>query len=142
MTDPFNGEQDIDKMILEWSANAEALGRLKKVEMAQREALFNKLFPEPKIGTQHYVLGHGYKVTAVYKNEHKLDKASLQLVLPEIEKLGDDAKAEVGEAIKYDPTLVMKGYNALSESVKEVFDECVVSKPKLNSLKLVEPKDK
>ena len=142
MTDVFNGETDLNKKILEWTGNVKALARIKDLEMKQRKALFEEMFPEPKIGTQHFELGLGYKVTAVYQNEHKLDETSLQLVLPEIEKLGDKAKIELDNALKYKPSLVKKGYDSLSEDVKELFDECVVTKPKLGSLKLIEPKDK
>jgi hypothetical protein len=136
----FKEGMTINEKILEWSGNAHALKRIKAIEMLQRNALFAELFPDPKVGTQHHSLGAGYKITAVYKNEDKLDEASLQLVIPEIEKLGESAKAELDEALKYKPSLVAKGYKDMSDEVRTLFEECVVTTPRLNSLVLVAPK--
>ncbi|QQM14109.1 hypothetical protein pVco14_059 [Vibrio phage pVco-14] len=140
MTQAFTEGMTLDQKILTWSQNADLLAKVKVIEMEQRKALFKELFPDPKVGTQHHELGQGYKITAVHKMDTKLDEAAFELILPEIEKLGDKAKAELAEAVKYKPGLVKKGYDALSEEVKELFDEAVTTKPASPSLKLVVPK--
>lgn len=140
MLKTFEEGMSTDQKILAWSQNSDLLAKLKKLEMEQRKALFTLLFPDPKVGTQHHELGAGYKVTAVHKIDTKLDEAAFELILPEIEKLGDKAKAELAEAVKYKPGLVKKGYEALSDDVKEMFDEAVTTKPASPSLKLVVPK--
>ncbi|ANO57476.1 hypothetical protein [Vibrio phage vB_VhaS-tm] len=136
----FTEGMNLDEKILAWSQNADLLAQVKKVEMEQRKAIFEALFPDPKVGTQHHELGAGYKVTAVCKMDTKLDEAAFELILPEIEKLGDKAKAELAEAVKYKPGLVAKGYKEMSDDVKELFDEAVTTKPASPSLKLVVPK--
>lgn len=140
MVNVFTEDMSLDQKILAWSQNAELLAQVKKVEMEQRKILFAALFPDPKVGTQHHDLGAGYKVTAVHKMDTKLDEAAFELILPELEKLGEEAKAELAEAVKYKPSLVAKGYKALSEEVKDLFDEAVTTKPASPSLKLVVPK--
>ncbi|CAM0073312.1 hypothetical protein VPHK251G3_0055 [Vibrio phage K251 g3] len=140
MIKQFTEDMTLDQKILAWSQNSELLGQVKALEMQQRKQLFEALFPDPKVGTQHHELGAGYKVTAVYKMDTKLDEAAFELILPEIEKLGDKAKAELLEAVKYKPSLVAKGYKDMSTDVKELFDEAVTTKPASPSLKLVVPK--
>ncbi|MBG89562.1 MAG: hypothetical protein CMO80_22065 [Verrucomicrobiales bacterium] len=137
----FNENLTLDQKILEWAGNSEALARLKKVEMAQRQELAKELFPDPKYGTQHHQLGGGYKVTLVHKQDTKLDEDAFALIQPELEKLGDDAKAELTNAVKYKASLVMAGYKNMSDTVKELFDEAVVTKDASPSLKLVVPKE-
>lgn len=136
----FNEKLTLDQKILEWAGNAEALARLKKIEMEQRKELVGELFPEPKYGTQHHDLGGGYKVTFVHKQDTKLDEEAFALIQPELEKLGDNAKAELTNAVKYKASLVMAGYKAMSDQVKELFDEAIITKDASPSLKLVVPK--
>lgn len=136
----FNPDLTLDQKILEWAGNDKALKKLKVLEMAQRKELTELIFPDPKVGTQHHQLGHGYKVTMVHKMDTKLDAEAFSLIQPEIEKLGDDAKAELSSAVKYKPSLIMAGYTAMSDEVKELFDEAVTTKPASPALKLVEPK--
>lgn len=136
----FNKDLTLDQKILEWNGNAEALARLKKIEMAQRKELVEEIFTDPKVGTNHHDLGHGYKLTFTHKMDTKLDAEAFALIQPEIEKLGETAKAELGETITYKPSLVMAGYKALSDDVKELFDEAITVKPASPTLKLVQPK--
>lgn len=136
----FNKDLTIDQKILEWSGNATALTKLKKIEMDQRKELSAELFPDPKVGTQHHELGGGYKVTFVHKMDTKLDAAAYALIQPELEKLGDHAKDELSNAVTFKPSLVMKGYESLSEDVKELFDEAITVKPASPAMKLVVPK--
>lgn len=129
-----------DDKILAWAKNAELLKAVKNVEMAQRKEIFGDIFPDPKTGTNTLDLGAGYKLKAVHGYETKLEATTFALLQPEIEKLGDAAKAELAEAVKFTPALVAKGYKAMSEEVKELFDECLVTKPKSVSMELVVPK--
>lgn len=128
--------------IMEWRQSAETLKRIKDLEMAQRKELFGEMFPEPKKGTNTHELGHGYKLKAVYAFEDKLDPTSYDLIAPELRNLSDEDQAAVQEAIKWTPSLVAKGYKALSEAARDVLNEAVVTKPKTVTLTLVEPKEK
>lgn len=136
----FNKDLTIDQKILEWSGNAAALAKIKDLEMAQRKELSAELFPDPEVGTQHYDLGGGYKVTFVHKMDTKLDAAAFALIQPEIEALGDHAKEQLSTTVSYKPSLVMEGYDKLTDDVKELFDEAVTVKPASPSMKLVVPK--
>lgn len=136
----FNKDLTVDQKILEWSGNANALAKLKVLEMAQRKELGEALFPDPKVGTQHYDLGSGYKVTFVHKMDTKLDAAAYSLIQPELEAMGEDVKALLSNVITYKPSLVMKGYESLTGEVKDLFDEAITLKPASPSMKLIVPK--
>lgn len=129
-----------DDLILAWRENAELLKELKKVEMEQRKEVIGRMFPDMKVGTNTFELGGGYKLKASYGFDHKIDEDALQLILPEIEKLGEEAKIQLYLAVKYKASLVKAAYDKMPTDVKEIFDEAVVTREKSPTLSLVEPK--
>lgn len=135
-----NKETDIDQLIMAWKANSETLKELKKIEMQQRKEIISRMFSDMKVGTNTVDLGGGYKLKTTHGFDHKLDEDALQLVLPEIEKLGEEAKIELYLAVKYKANLVKAGYDKMSEEVRAIFDEAVVTREKSPTLSLVEPK--
>lgn len=138
----FEPNDTIDTKIVKWADNSNLLKLLKKVEMEQRTHLFNILFPSPKVGTNNFDLGKGYKVKGVHGYTNSLDKAAFELMQAEIANLSQEDQQLIREAVKWEPSLVAKGYKNLSDTAKEVFDEAVVTKPKAITLELVIPKDK
>lgn len=132
----ITSDMTTDQMIHAWSLNQALLKELKVVEMEQRKAITEKMFPEPKNGTNKHDLGAGYTLKYVCGTETKLDPAAFELMRAEL------PEHVVDKAVKFTPSLVAKGYKDLSLEDRELLDEALVTKPKAPTLEIVAPKEK
>ncbi|QIW90788.1 UNVERIFIED_ORG: hypothetical protein GCAPEGMB_00470 [Vibrio phage V07] len=132
----FTPDMTTDQMIHAWSLNQALLKELKTVEMDQRKALADKMFPEAKNGTNKHELGAGYVLKYVRGEETKLDPQAFELMRAEL------PEHVVDKAVKFTPSLVAKGYKDLSLEDRELLDEALVTKPKAPTLEIVPPKEK
>lgn len=126
--------------IQHWSENSAMLKKLRALEMEQRKWITATIYQNPKKGTNNHDLGSGWQLKYVLSYTSKIDKAALDLLMPEIEKLGERAIAQVQAAVKWEPSLVAKGWKDMDDDVKAIFNECVTTKPDSPTLTLVPPK--
>lgn len=104
-------------------------------EMELRKAMFEFFFgPKPKEGTTRIELKEGWAVKAVYELDRQFDEAAMPAVF---------AKLPEGSAdylVRQKPVLITKVYKEMPEDLREVLDECVITKPKAPTLELIPPK--
>lgn len=151
-----------DKEILAWNADKQQLGFYKAQEAASRAAVATTLFPTPRKGTQHYELGHGYKVTLVHGLTYTLGNKDMPDPLNpgetiKVEKqvedlqeaianLGNEGPFLAERLIKWKPELSETEYKALDADnpthmqAKALIDAILTTKPASPQLTFVEPK--
>lgn len=111
----------------EWQEVSLWLDTAKAREMELRKQLCATFFPEPVEGTNNAfaeIDGKKYAVKVGHKLNRKLDPAALDAVMPELGKL-DPALCELGVLIKYEAELVKKGYNALTDEQRKIFEQAL-----------------
>lgn len=133
---PPKPEVDINQTIGRWWAIKQKLQMLNFEEKTLRSAIVKHFFPDPVEGTNTQDMPKGWKLKLTHKLERKIDEAALDAVL---EKLPEGSRDKL---VRFKPELNKRGYNALHEVQKEIFEEALITKPASPQLTLVEPKEK
>jgi len=117
----------VAELYREWQEVSLWLDTAKAREMELRKKLCATFVPEPVEGTNNAfaeIDGKQYEVKVGHKLNRKLDPAALDAVMPELGKL-DPALCELGVLIKYEAELVKKGYNALTDEQRKIFEQAL-----------------
>lgn len=121
---------------LAWQDASKELAALKLRETLLRMLFFNRCFPEPKFGTNHFQLGQGFLLKATYPQTFKVADT------PEMEKALEQFDPIIQERlIKWSPELKVGEWNKLTEDQRLLFAEHVTSKPGMPQLEILAPGD-
>jgi hypothetical protein len=138
---PENAVTEAD--LAEWYRLKNELAKIKQAEGLLRGKIFHYFFPNPKEGTNKHKLkdGTGAELKATHVINRSVDIGSLTALKAAIaEESSNLPKLPIDELIKWEPKLVKKEYNELTEEEKHVFDQCLVIKDGSPSLEIVIPK--
>lgn len=138
----MNQNANRDAIILNWQESQKALAKAKEIEAEARQqviALFNAA-PDAS-GVQNIDLGSGYKLKATFKLNHKI-KGDVEKMLSKLENIGEEGKFIAERLVKFKPELSLTEYKNLSDKMRKITDEFIVTTPALPSVELVEPKSK
>lgn len=127
--------QQTKELINAWHETTKQIAILKRKESDLRDELVEALFPNRTEGTHRRELGAGYDIVATQRYTREVDNQALRRVLREFPK---GAKKNL---IKTSVSLIKKGYDALDDKHKAIFDKCLTIKPQKPSLRIDEPKD-
>ena len=122
------------QLILKWQRTKAMLDRCKARESDLRDQIVDDVFSERTEGTNSAELGHGYEIKCKQPYSYNVDEDELKNVLKEMPR---GAKKKL---IKTKVSLIKKGYSALDEEDKEIFDPCLTLTPGKPQLEIVAPK--
>lgn len=120
----------------QWYDLQNKLAALKDQEMALRQEIFAAQFPTPAEGVNSLDLPEGWTLKGTYKINRTIDEAALPAVLEALRK----KKLATEALVAYKPSLVIKGYRALSDDHRRILEQALVIKPGAPSLELIAPK--
>lgn len=103
-------------------------------ERALRRELIDAYFPEPKEGSNKADIGGGWTLEHYRWIDYQIDEAVVPAVTTQL------PPGFLDHLLRYKPELQLKNYRTLPKEYKDVFDQCVISKPGSPSVKLVAPK--
>lgn len=126
-----------DELTTEWWAASQSLEAIKVRELALRNELFKRQFPNPVEGSAEnkVPLGDGYILQADHKINRNVDEAVVSALMK-----GDNTRALAEKVFRYKPDLVLKEFKALSPEDKKIIADAVTEKPGTPALKIVLPK--
>lgn len=127
-------KEDFHLLLTDWQELSKKIATLKQTESAMRTKLMTNFFPDAEEGTNTFDLGNLWKLKGVRKITRKCDEASFEAVFEELPEGMKDS------LIKFKPELVGKEYKKLSVEHKKIFDQCLIIKDGMPSLKVVPPK--
>lgn len=103
-------------------------------ERALRRELVDAYFPTPKEGSNKADIGSGWTLEYYNWIDYQIDEAVVPAVTTQL------PPGFLDHLLRYKPELQLKNYRTLPKEYKDVFDQCVISKPGSPSVKLVAPK--
>ena len=118
--------------LAEWFKLRANLKKIKAKEILMRKHIFNTLFPHPNEGVNEHELPDNYILKGTYKLDRKLDMGvfgSMTDVLRE-QQINPDKMV----AVKH--SLDLREYRKLTDVERELFDQCIVTKPGTPSLEI------
>lgn len=129
---------DINHLIMEWSSIKTELGALRERESTLRRYLLDHFFGTVvgAEGRKSVELGAGYKLSANFGQDRKVDHAAMISVVNELREAGIDTE----NIVEYEAKLALKVYRKLSDQQRKLFDSCLIIKDKSPTLELVAPK--
>lgn len=129
-----------DQLIMQWQQADKAAKAAVARERELRTEVFNKLFPQAKVGTNNLELGMGYKLKAVNKiNYNMAGNDAVDAALEEMAKLGNEGSFIADRVVGWTPKLMLKEYKELAPEYKAIIDKVVTTSPGLPTLEVVEP---
>jgi len=130
-------ELTTEQLTTEWWAASQSLEAIKTRELALRNELFKRQFPNPVEGSAEnkVPLGGGYILQADHKINRNVDEAVVSALMK-----GDNTRALAEKVFRYKPELVLKEYRALDDEARKVIADAVTEKPGTPALKIVLPK--
>ncbi len=123
-------------LLTEWYRKKELL-RLIQGEERELRAQVVSAFGDPnaEIGTQTIALEAGWKLKIKKSLDYKLDNTE-----GAVELFQQDCPADVfNRVVKWNPSLIVDGYKALSEQEQKAFSEILTIKPAAIQVELVKP---
>lgn len=140
MTTPTEQTPDMmttEQLTTDWWAASQALDALKVRELALRNELFKRQFPNPVEGSAEnkVPLGEGWILQADHKINRNVDEAVVSALMK-----GDNTRALAEKVFRYKPELVLKEYRALDDEARKMIADAVTEKPGTPALKIVLPK--
>jgi hypothetical protein len=140
MTTPAEQTPDMmttEQLPTEWWAASQALDALKVRELAMRNELFKRQFPNPVEGSAEnkVPLGEGWILQADHKINRNVDEAVVSALMK-----GDNTRPLAEKVFRYKPELVLKAFRDLSDEEKKIVADAVTEKPGTPALKIVLPK--
>lgn len=121
-----------------WYKMATELKKLRASEILLRKAIFTKVFPAPREGTNNYKLADDYVLKGTYSLERNVDEALLDAQL----KVMRAAGINTDDLFVYKPRLAKGEYNTLTAEQQHLVDQVLVIKPGSPSLEITKPKSK
>lgn len=119
-----------------WYNMVQQLGKLKSQEMLLRKRIFRHHFPDPKEGTNTFILPDKYQLKGVHKIDRQIDVPALTTLRPMFEEKG----LKVDNLLKVELSLKVKEYKAMTEEEKKLFDQALIVKSGAPDLKIEPPK--
>ena len=129
--------KDPNLRLLAWHELQALQKKLRVIEMDLRKEMTAHFFDvaTAKEGTNTADIGNGWKVRYKHGLDRKCDEAAFEAVFA---KLPEGSKETL---IKFKPEVNIKGYRALPEESRKIFEECLIIKPSSPALELVAPKE-
>jgi len=121
-----------------WYQLQQELEKVKTAELQLRNKIFNYYFKDPKVGTNNQELSDGWILKGQYKLNYKIDEAMLTTRAQQFREAG----IAIEQVVKAKPEFVKKGYDALTDEQRKLFDEVLEIKPGTPSLEIILPKRK
>ena len=122
-------KKKLHAILKDWSEMVAWLSKAKEDEMVLRKQLIEHFFPDPTEGTNKVEYeNHIFVFNNQYKRD--IDQAVLDSVLEKLPEGTED------KCIKYKPSLIKKGYDALPAHLKKKFDQALIVKPGSLNLKV------
>ncbi|QZA70473.1 Gam-like host-nuclease inhibitor protein [Erwinia phage AH03] len=138
----MNTNAQRDALILVWQESQKALAKAKEDEAQNRQNVIALFEAEADAsGVRNIDLGNGYKLKVTFKLNHKLT-GDVAKMLEKLEKTGEEGKFIADRLVKFEPKLALTEYKNLSDKMRKIADEFIVTSPALPSVELVEPKSK
>lgn len=128
--------------IAEWVRLKAQLDSVKASEMLMRKRIFGAFFPDPREGSNNFVLPDERKLTATHVIDRQIDPAALQVYGKKWQDEKNPLAAMGSTLIKWEPKLVIKPYRELTDENRKEFDNVLTIKPGSPQLKLTEAKAK
>ena len=105
-----------DQLLMEHKALQDKLSELKATELELRKYIVNRAFPQKEEGTNNKDLGNGYTLKAVVKFNYRLaDNDTVDKVLGEISKLGNEGPFIADRLVSWTPNFLKTEYTKLQE---------------------------
>lgn len=131
-----------DALILDWQNKQKELARAKAEESEARLNVIKLFDAEADAsGVRNIDLGSGYKLKATFKLNHKIT-GDVNKMLEKLEKSSEEGKFIAERLVKFKAELALTEYKNLSDKMRKLVDEFIVTSPATPSLELVEPKSK
>jgi len=130
-------ELTTEQLTTEWWAADQALAAIKARELALRNELFKRRFPNPVEGSAEnkVPLEAGYILQADHKINRSVDEAVVSALMK-----ADNTRPLAEKVFRYKPELVLKVFKGLSPEDKKIIADAVTEKPGTPALKIVLPK--
>lgn len=126
-----------DADIVKWQETKKELDEKKALESLLRKRIFGWFFRNPTEGTNHHELGAGWKLTATYPIDRKIDPGELQARLEAYHTLG----IPLASIVEWEPKLKVGEYRKLTDEQRKQFDLCLTSKPGSPQMAITPPKE-
>lgn len=121
-----------------WFQMVEQLNKLKATEMLMRKRIFNAYFPDPKEGTNTFLLPDGYQLKGVHVVNRKVDEPALTVLTPAFQ----EKQLKLDDLIQRKPTLSVSAYRELTDEERTLFDQALIIDIGSPSLKIEDPPKK
>ena len=133
---------DITAKLMEWDAAKKALATAQAREILLRLEIFKHIFPDPKEGTNTFVLPSKWQVKGVYKINRSVDKVVLntyRTIDPATGKTPLQLNNISDAIIKWTPDVNMTLYKELTKEQRQFFDNTLTIKEGTPGLSIEEP---
>lgn len=122
-------------LVARWNAAKTMLDAAKKKESELRNEVVDQIFPTAEEGTRREELGAGYKLKCSQTYKRDVDEDVAKAVLKELPR---GAKKKL---LKTKVTLIKKGYDALDDESRGIFDDCLTMKPNKPQISIEKPSE-
>lgn len=120
----MNSSINVPALVAERAKILDWLHAAQDREMEIRRQLTSYFFPAPKEGANR-IEQDGYHAVLTHKLIRRLEEAALPAVMPNM----PEEFRNVGVLVEYKAGLVLKGYRALSEDSRHIFDQALTITP-------------
>lgn len=129
-----------DQLLRKWYSTLEQLKTLKAQEKFLRDAIQEMFFAEAQVGRTRISLGDGYDLLCEKKTNTTVDKAALESLMVEIDKVGGAGTTHT--IFRFKPELNAVEFKKLPENskIKELVQDCLVVKPAAPTISIVKSK--
>lgn len=129
-----------------WFTMQEELKKLKASEMMLRKRIFGHYFPDPKEGTNTFVLPDDYQLKGKHTIQRDVDQGAylaMNAKDPQSEKSQFEMQGINGDAlVEWKPSLKLSLYRELTAEQQQFFDRCLLVKPGSPALEITPPAKK
>lgn len=128
---PALSTEEALRLLAQWHTAKSDLSAAQAKEIMLRKQLFRHFFPDPKEGTNTFVLPDSYQIKGTHKINRKVDEAALRvLATPGPDNTPSrfqQAGISYDKLFKWEPDLVLKQYRELTAEQQQVADLCITS---------------
>lgn len=132
-------DQELSAKLQMWQEAKLKADAAKALEMTLRKECLSLAFPDGKIGTNTMDLAADWKLRGTFKLNYSFDEAALDAVLS---VLANEHQVQTDTLVRTKREPAMTHIKALSDELRLILDEVLISKPGTPELKLVPPKEK
>lgn len=119
-----------------WFNLNQELTRLKNAEQLLRMKIFKGKFPNPREGTNNFLMPDGYVLKGKHNINRTVEEAAFKGSIEELAKNG----IPTDTIVKFKPELVTSVYRELTEEQRNLFDTVLIIKDGMPGLEISKPK--